>query len=73
METESYSNTLHEALLRKNGNAGALNSSLLISVLKLNTVLIHMNFASHFSHVFTCNNPHRMTELHDEYNRLHDQ
>jgi len=35
--------------------------------------VITENFASHFSRVFTCNNPHRMIELHDEYNRLRDQ
>jgi len=81
METGSYINALHEALLLKNGNRfWKCWRSKFESVNKCCEVehcvdphVITENFASHFSRVFTCNNPRRMTELHDEYNRLRDQ
>jgi len=81
METESYSDALHEALLLKNGNRfWKCWRSKFESVNKCSEVehcddpqVIAENFASHFSRMFTCNNPHCMTEIHDEYNRLCDQ
>ena len=78
IETESYSNALHEALLLKNGNKfwrcwrSKFESRNKCSEVDhcVDPYVITEKFASHFSQSFSCNNSNRMTELHDEYNRL---
>ena len=80
LHCETYSNDLHDSLVKKNGTAfwqtwgSKFDSKGKCTQVDgcVDTNVIASRFATNFMKVYSCNNPQRAQELNDQYSALRD-